>query len=325
MAARLIMRKVRNQVFTLDDYLTMFAIGCVMWRTSVVPVVTVYGTNSLSISEREAINWTKEEVFRRTVGSRLALANRVVYQTYLWVQKTIVLLLYERMFDFLTWPNRIIKLCWIALAGSYLAALVATFTDCFPVYLYWQVLPDPGPCVEGETQLWARVGTNVATDTILIALPLPLLMGLRQSLMLRLQLIGLFSIGITLIIIALLRMPAVRNTDQITRNMLGSLELFFAAFVANVPTLYTLRRRNPHNLSSRSNYNFHSSRSNHASRNSRVFINPSVNADDRMQYKMDDIDKILSSSVQHLPDSAADTESQSEFISQDDRAAAGRN
>lgn len=72
----------------------------------------------------------------------------------------------------------------------------------------------------------------------------------------RIQLVGLFSIGILLIIIALVRLPVWGDrTAQIDRNTWGSVEVFFAAFVANVPTLFTLR----HSSDWRKSYGYHSS------------------------------------------------------------------
>lgn len=63
----------------------------------------------------------------------------------------------------------------------------------------------------------------------------------------RLQLIGLFSIGLLLIVIAFVRLPIHlgSGTAQVNRNTWGSVELFAAAFVANTPTLFALRRRDP--------------------------------------------------------------------------------
>lgn len=64
----------------------------------------------------------------------------------------------------------------------------------------------------------------------------------------RVQLAFLFSIGTGLVIIAICRLPIYgRGTSQVNRNTLGSIEGFFAAFVANVPTLVTLRRPNDKN------------------------------------------------------------------------------
>ena len=54
----------------------------------------------------------------------------------------------------------------------------------------------------------------------------------------------MFSIGIGLIVITICRLPVYGSgITQTHRNTLGSIEGFFAAFVANVPTLFTLRKR----------------------------------------------------------------------------------
>jgi hypothetical protein len=86
---------------------------------------------------------------------------------------------------------------------------------------------------------------NVFTDMLLIALPMPFLLRMRRSLIERLQLTALFSIGVFLIAVALIRLPVWGSTAQVNRNTWGSVEQFAAALVANVPTLYTLRKRRP--------------------------------------------------------------------------------
>ena len=55
---------------------------------------------------------------------------------------------------------------------------------------------------------------------------------------------GLFSIGVVLVAIAIIRLPIYRSrTSQLNRNTWGSVEEFAAALVANTPTLFSLRRR----------------------------------------------------------------------------------
>ncbi|KAJ5485714.1 hypothetical protein N7530_000014 [Penicillium desertorum] len=84
----------------------------------------------------------------------------------------------------------------------------------------------------------------MATDVMLIIIPMPWLARLRLPIARRLQLIGIFSIGILLVIIAMLRLPiGDRDVSQHQRHTWGAVEGFCAAFVANVPTLYSLRRR----------------------------------------------------------------------------------
>lgn len=36
------------------------------------------------------------------------------------------------------------KFYWVVLVVTYLVSQVVTFVECRPLYLYWQVLPDPG-------------------------------------------------------------------------------------------------------------------------------------------------------------------------------------
>ncbi|KAI9375846.1 hypothetical protein BJX61DRAFT_62522 [Aspergillus egyptiacus] len=240
MVLRLFMRKYRNQDFVLSDYLTMICIVFVMTRSALTTVVLLWGNNNM---ERPALGLTEEEIYRRTVGSKLTLANRAVYNTYLWIQKSVVLLLCERVLTGLPKPEMIVKVYWFILLGSLVAVQGTTFGECIPSRLYWQVLPDPGDCVNANTQLVTLVALNIATDAMLILLPMPWLLRVRKSWLKRLQYVALFSVGLLLIAIAIVRLPYYGDsTAQVNRNTWGSVEEFFAAFVANIPTLFTLRK-----------------------------------------------------------------------------------
>ncbi|KAK2761228.1 hypothetical protein FQN54_001750 [Arachnomyces sp. PD_36] len=242
MGLRLVLRKVRRQSFNLSDYLTMCAIVFVVNRSVMTTIVLLWGNNN--VDDRETHVFTDQEIYQRTIGSQLTMANRVIYNTYIWVQKGVVLLLYHRMLSGLPFPEMIIKGYWITLVATMIPVQVTTFCDCFPVTRYWQVVPDPGSCIESRIQLFVLIALNVATDVMLIVLPMPYLIRVKRSFFQRLQLIGLFSIGLLLIVIALIRLPVWGSgTAQVNRNTWGSVEEFFAAFVANVPTLFTLRRR----------------------------------------------------------------------------------
>lgn len=81
---------------------------------------------------------------------------------------------------------------------SFIIVQVVTFTECRPLSLYWQVLPNPGNCSQAQVQL-ITLGTltttqiqdiadlyigvlNIITDIMLIILPIPVLIKLRRSL-----------------------------------------------------------------------------------------------------------------------------------------------
>ncbi|KAL6236041.1 hypothetical protein BDW75DRAFT_124454 [Aspergillus navahoensis] len=240
MATRLFMRRYRKQDFILSDYLTMVCIVFVLARSALTTVVLLWGNNNMT---RPALNITETEIHHRTVGSKFTLANRAVYNTYLWIQKSNVLLLCERVLTGLPEPEMIVKVYWAVLLGSLAAVMGTTFGECRPAHLYWQVVPDPGDCVKANIQLVTLVALNITTDAMLILLPMPWLLRVRKSWLKRLQYVLLFSVGLLLIAIAIVRLPIYSSgTAQVNRNTWGSVEEFFAAVAANVPTLFTLRK-----------------------------------------------------------------------------------
>jgi hypothetical protein len=52
--------------------------------------------------------------------------------------------LYERFLFHVRWASVTMKFNWALLAVTYVAIQVATVIECRPIYLYWQVVPDPG-------------------------------------------------------------------------------------------------------------------------------------------------------------------------------------
>ncbi|KAH6672397.1 hypothetical protein B0J14DRAFT_655281 [Halenospora varia] len=247
MAVRLIMRKVRGQRFDLGDKLTFFAMFCLMARLGFIHVVLIWGSNNVSAAFRANHKFTSWEIYQREMGSKLTITSRPFYNTYLWVQKSVVLALYQRILSDVYHTKIIIKAYWAILAVTYVVIQVAVFTDCRPIHLYWQVVPDPGTCSQALGELVILGGLNIFTDILLIILPLPTLLKVNKSLGSKLRLVSLFSLGIFLVIITVIRLPfnIKKGGMQINRTTWASVEAFVAAFVANIPTLYTLRRALP--------------------------------------------------------------------------------
>ena len=64
---------------TTYSYLTMVAIFCMVGRSAFTTVVLLYQNNNMSKSFRAKHVFTPEEIYRREIGSKLTLVNRVVY------------------------------------------------------------------------------------------------------------------------------------------------------------------------------------------------------------------------------------------------------
>ena len=99
-----------------------------------------------------------------------------------------------------------------------------------------------GTCSKGIVQLEVFSVLNMATDLMLIALPLPHLIKIKRPLMERLRLVALFLIGITIVAVTMTRLlmdvVLLHRSDQ--SHNVANVEIFFAAFVANAPIIYGL-------------------------------------------------------------------------------------
>lgn len=128
--------------------------------------------------------------------------------------------------------------------GTYVACQVTTFTECRPFRLYWQLLPDPGPCAEAQLQLLVVGVTNIVTDLMLLILPLPLVFKMKADWRRKIRYSTIFLLGIFIIAITIIRLPinALNKEIQANRSIWASTELFTSALVVNIPTLYGLWR-----------------------------------------------------------------------------------
>lgn len=162
--------------------------------------------------------------------------------------------------------QQIVKFYWATLAVTFVAAFAMTFVECHPFKLYWQVVPHPGPsspspvvplprlfthalttittgnCSKGSLQLLVFSILNMLTDVMLIILPLPQLFRIKRPMASKLRLIGLFLVGLSIVAVTMTRLLMNRLKFHRSGNShaVANVEIFFAAFVANAPTIYGL-------------------------------------------------------------------------------------
>ncbi|KAJ4258645.1 hypothetical protein NW757_003214 [Fusarium falciforme] len=125
---------------------------------------------------------------------------------------------------------------------TYVAVQVTTFSECNPFHLYWQVVPDPGSCAKAQLQLIVVGVLNIVTDVLLLAVPIPLFFSLKTSWKRKLKLYVLFTLGIFIVAITVIRLPinATNKDSQVNRTTWASTELLTATIVVNAPTIYGL-------------------------------------------------------------------------------------
>ncbi|KAI9684208.1 MAG: hypothetical protein M1829_003478 [Trizodia sp. TS-e1964] len=253
MFARLAFRKLRKERFEAGDYLTMGAIASLLVRHTLTHVSTIWGTNQ--ISGKPNPNMSAEEIYEREIGSKLRLASRPFLNTYLWLLKCVLLVIYHRLLRNVKHERAILIGAWTFLALTYIAAQITTFTDCNPFDLYWIVLPPPGDCVLAYQQLFTLGILNIFTDLVLIWLPLQVIWQVKRPFLEKFQLAALFSTGLFVVAITSFRIQQNYGTNgsQASRATWVAVEGLAAAFVANAPSMYILyRQRGERNNSKKS-------------------------------------------------------------------------
>lgn len=97
-----------------------------------------------------------------------------------------------------------------------------------------------GSCAKAPVQLLTLGILNIITDFMLLVLPIPVVVTLKAPWRRKVQLYVLFTLGIFIIVITIVRLPinSINIDSQVSRTTWASTELFTAAIVVNAPSLY---------------------------------------------------------------------------------------
>ncbi|PWY96608.1 PTH11-like integral membrane protein [Aspergillus sclerotioniger CBS 115572] len=134
------------------------------------------------------------------------------YNASLIFTKFSILFQYLRIF-----PDRRFRLaCYVALGivatyGTW--AVISGFLNCVPVAKFWNS-DVPGYCLNFEAVWFFNASMNIATDTTLLIMPMPLLSQLQLPRMQKLALMGVFAIGGLVVITSILRLSSLRSVAQ---------------------------------------------------------------------------------------------------------------
>ncbi|KAI0101111.1 hypothetical protein F4814DRAFT_105891 [Daldinia grandis] len=182
----------------------------------------------------------RHDTSRLKTGSILVLLARVLLTAALWFQICLLLLFYSRITSGITWADRLTKTAWVAVVLTFIAVVLATFLECRPISLYWQISPDPGHCVRAYVQLLIQGIANIIIDLMLLFIAYPLVCLRKRSLSEYVSLYSLFALGTFCIVITIIRVVLIfsENSSQTTRSLWASVQMLVSCFVANAPTIY---------------------------------------------------------------------------------------
>ncbi|KAJ5312355.1 hypothetical protein N7508_003185 [Penicillium antarcticum] len=136
------------------------------------------------------------------------------YNASLAFTKFSILFQYLRIF-----PGRSFRFaCYImiAIVATYSSwAIISGFVNCVPVAKFWNH-DLPGNCLSFEAVWFFNASMNIATDISLLLLPMPLLSKLQLPRMQKLALMGVFAMGILVVITSILRLSSLRQVAKST-------------------------------------------------------------------------------------------------------------
>lgn len=132
-----------------------------------------------------------------------------MYNASLAFTKFSILFQYLRIF-----PGRSFRyVCYsvMGIVATYSSwAIVSGFVNCIPVAKFWNH-ELPGNCLDFEAIWFFNAAMNITTDIALLLLPMPLLSKLQLPRMQKLALIGVFAIGILVVVTSILRLSSLRE------------------------------------------------------------------------------------------------------------------
>ncbi|KAJ5980618.1 hypothetical protein N7481_007916 [Penicillium waksmanii] len=156
-----------------------------------------------------------------------------MYNASLAFTKFSILLQYIRIF-----PARSFRLaCYVVMAivATYSSwAIVSGYVNCVPVAKFWNH-DLPGHCLNFEAVWFFNASMNILTDVILLVLPMPLLVKLQLPRTQKIALMGVFAIGILVVITSILRLSSLRTVAQSTDTSYSNVDAaYWTAAECNV-------------------------------------------------------------------------------------------
>ncbi|KAH7068960.1 hypothetical protein BKA63DRAFT_397026, partial [Paraphoma chrysanthemicola] len=193
--------RLRVSRLMVDDYTIIASLVFSIFLSVTIQLAVVhgYGQHKLDLSTKEL----------RTCLKYFWIA-QTPYKIVVCLNKTSVVLLYMRIFI----SKNFRWVCYVALAiiiGSGVATVFATIFQCVPLQRSWNKTVD-GTCIDSSMFWIANAVLNIATDVIVLALPVREVWKLQLRLQEKIMLYAVFLLGGFVTITSILRVTAVANS-----------------------------------------------------------------------------------------------------------------
>ena len=132
---------------------------------------------------------------------------QVVYKAAINLTKCCIILLYLRIFSKVRWAR---WACWgllVSVAIYCCASVIATIFQCAPIQKAFDKTME-GKCIDNSQFWYANAGFSIATDVIILLLPMPLVYQLQVPMAQKIALMAVFGLGIFVVVTSCLRITS---------------------------------------------------------------------------------------------------------------------
>ncbi|KAI0128286.1 hypothetical protein BJ170DRAFT_322745 [Xylariales sp. AK1849] len=220
-----------------DDFTILAALSFALASDGIMIASCYYGYG------RHALSLLPED---KALALKFFYVCQITYKTCINLTKASILLLYVRIFGGVRW-FRWLCIFLTTIVGMYcVASVTATIFQCSPVPRAWDK-EIPGICIDNGKFWFANSGFSIATDIIILVIPMPLVYTLQIPRVQKIALVIVFALGIFVVVTSCLRITTINlqatTTDQtydITSTMWTIIEMNVAIICACLPQIRPL-------------------------------------------------------------------------------------
>jgi hypothetical protein len=200
------------------------------------------GGGSNLFPPEEFDTFTQEEIDERIYGSKIVVISEQAMLNVIYCIKVCMLIMYTRLTLGLQ-QQKTVRYLAVYVGCGWLASEIAFFTACRPFEGYWGMPPPDSQCTTLQYYAIVQGCFNITSDLLMLCVPIPLVLNLKVALQQKIVLLLIFSLGLFVVVAALL--TKIFNLSDIwdPSYMLWYVrEASVAVYVANLPMIWPLLR-----------------------------------------------------------------------------------
>ncbi|KAF4549891.1 Hypothetical protein D9617_19g101960 [Elsinoe fawcettii] len=244
---RLVASRQQPRPFDFSFVISSTLLLLVIVRAIITSQVLLHGTPSAVLRHAQldpSTPLTPSQISHARLGAILSLVLRVLLPSILWLTNLLLLQFYTRFVSHLPLANLAVKFAYGFMLITYILTLLATFLECRPLRLHWQINPDPGSCVDNYLQITFQCIFSAMNDLLLVAIAAPIIKVHTEKKRHTVKLAVMVGLGLLCVIFAGLRLAyCLLSPDyQEVATFWASINVLVAVGIANAPVLYGVVR-----------------------------------------------------------------------------------